>query len=289
MNPRRADILIICDGMADLPGLPGWLPPALGNLARMGRTDLIDNVPPALQVTSENAITTILGGDPSLLPGRGALEALGLGVDPAPGIMAARLDLPDRTITPDQSRRAVESLARYLHPAMRVIPGRGFRNILLRPSSLPLPVVPEVRIWGDSLLPAALPPVGPCTIIAAAPVVLGIARMLGLRSITPAGATGDVDSCFSAKTGAAIRQLTLGRRVCIHIEAPDEAAHRKDPALKRKLILAIDSSVILPLSDFALTAGRSLTVLSDHATDPITGQHLRGPVAAFTLSSSAGR
>ena len=286
---HSADILVICDGMADAPGPPGFLPHALRRLARMGHTALVDNVPSALDVTSENAIPTILGGDPSLLPGRGALEALGLGVGPAPGLMAARLDFPDRNMTPARGHIALDALRRELPDYVRLIEGRGFRHLLLRPVSCPLPTLAGVRIWGESLLPEKIPAAGTDTLIAAAPIVRGIARILGFRPLTPPGATGDVDTSLPAKTEAAIRLLTRGNRVCVHIEAPDEAAHRRDPALKRSVISAIDRLVISPLLDFALSAGRSLTVLSDHATDPITGLHVRGPVPAFTLSAPGGR
>lgn len=282
MNPLTADIIIICDGMADKPGCSLSLPPTLSWLRDNGNEALVDNVPTGMPVSSEIAISSILGADPSAIPGRGALEALGLGVTPSSGVIASRFDLSDRSLTPSQGHEVVCSLRTILPAGYSLVEGRGFRHLLLRPIDSSSISMPDVRIWGDSPLPGSVPLPGRNVMIAGAPVVLGLARFLGWRIPHVSGATGSVDTDLNAKTTAALNALAAGApKVCVHIEAPDEASHLLRPDLKNDIIRDIDTFVITPLIRFAESRHLSVVVLSDHAASPVSGSHLRGPVPAL--------
>lgn len=95
-------IIILGDGMAD------WAIPSLGSktllqaastpymdkLARMGRTGLLDTIPPGFHPGSEVANLSVLGYDlPTVYEGRGVLEAASMGVDIKDGELAMRCNL----------------------------------------------------------------------------------------------------------------------------------------------------------------------------------------------------
>lgn len=126
--------------------------------------------------------------------------------------------------------------------------------------------------WGEA---ACLELCGPealagAAAVTATPIVSGIARQLGMKIVTPKGATGDTDSDLAAKTAAA---LTLAKEyplVLLHIGGADEAAHRLLPEEKRAFLARVDREVTGPLA----ASGCRLLVTSDHGTSPYTGQHL---------------
>ena len=61
--------------------------------------------------------------------------------------------------------------------------------------------------------------------------------------------------------------------VLLHINGADEAAHRRDAAEKRAFLQKVDHVVLAEL----LASRHRITVVSDHGTDPETGQHRGGP------------
>ena len=98
----RNTLLIILDGMEDTayPSLGGMTPleaadaPALHALMRKADVSRFETVPAGMEVTSENAILSILGYDVAANPpSRGALEAVGLGIDLNDGEVAGRCSL----------------------------------------------------------------------------------------------------------------------------------------------------------------------------------------------------
>ena len=82
-------VIVIPDGMADEPidELDGQTPvmkantPNLDFIAKNGYTGFAKNVPDGMTPGSDVANTSIMGFDPSMLKGRGPLEAPSVGVD----------------------------------------------------------------------------------------------------------------------------------------------------------------------------------------------------------------
>lgn len=92
-------ILVIADGMADRPlkELDGKTPleaavkPAMNQIAENGVCGIIDPISPGIPPGSDTATLAFLGYDPmEVYSGRGALEAVGSGVEVLPGDVAFR-------------------------------------------------------------------------------------------------------------------------------------------------------------------------------------------------------
>jgi 2,3-bisphosphoglycerate-independent phosphoglycerate mutase len=108
-------------------------------------------------------------------------------------------------------------------------------------------------------------------------LVRGIGRALGLACPRVPGATGGEDADFGAKARAVLAALAEdphGPAVAVHVEAPDMAAHRRDPRAKAAVLERIDRDLVGPLA----AAGVRLVVTADHGTSSRTGRHLEGPV-----------
>lgn len=95
-------LIVLGDGMADeaIPSLDGKTPlqtaltPVMDFLAREGRCGMLDTVPKGFAPGSEIANMSLLGYDvEKQFEGRGSLEAASMGVEIAPGVMAARCNL----------------------------------------------------------------------------------------------------------------------------------------------------------------------------------------------------
>ena len=99
-------ILLVCDGMADLPlaTLGGRTPLAAAEAARLnalsarGRVGQADTSTPGLPVASDTAFLSLLGLDPARsYTGRAPLEAAGLGIPLSEGDRAVRCNLVSLT------------------------------------------------------------------------------------------------------------------------------------------------------------------------------------------------
>lgn len=125
-------------------------------------------------------------------------------------------------------------------------------------------------------------------IIAAVPLVKGIGKLTGMEVIDVEGATGRCDTDFRAKTAAAISALDEYDFVIIHVEACDEAAHRRSLLDKLEAISSIDRDIIVPLLREASVRGDiALAVISDHHTSSVTGKHSSDPVG-FAIKAPSG-
>ena len=117
-------------------------------------------------------------------------------------------------------------------------------------------------------------------VISAVDLIHGLARFAGAKSIHVDGATGLYNTNYKGKAEAAINALKEVEYVYLHIEAPDEAGHEGDVALKIKTIEDIDRLVVGPVLNFALYGKEPLTVafLPDHPTPCDIRTHTRKPV-----------
>lgn len=247
------EILVIPDGAAEpvRPGEPTSLErartPALDDLCRRGAVRAVATTPPGLRPGSETGIPTLLGAPPSEPVSRGLVEAAAAGIDVPAGARAWRCDAP----------RGYG--VRHL---------RGHRMLVVGPER------PSMTVWDDG---APLPRVlDASTVVVCGPgAAAGCGRLLGARVVIPPGATGAVVTDLGAKAVAALTALGEGaRRVVVHVAAPDEAAHERDPDAKVAAIEAIDALVIAPLA----ATGARIAVCPDHGADPHTGEHDGAPV-----------
>ena len=85
--------------------------------------------------------------------------------------------------------------------------------------------------------------------IGARGAAIGIARLMGARSIVPPGATGRLGTDLAGKATAALAAIDAGAaRVVVHVGAPDEAAHEHDADAKVAAIEAVDAQLLAPLA-----------------------------------------
>ena len=124
----------------------------------------------------------------------------------------------------------------------------------------------------------------PGLVIAAVDLVKGVAKCAGLAAPEVAGATGNLETDFSAKAAAAIEGLEDYDFVLVHVEAPDEASHQANAERKVWSLEQIDEKVVGPLLEcLERRPGSRIMVVSDHYTKISTKTHAREPVPFAVL------
>lgn len=109
----------------------------------------------------------------------------------------------------------------------------------------------------------------------------GIGMAAGLETKEIPGATGDLGTNLQEKFKCAKNFLRYNDLVLIHINAPDEESHSRNPKTKIQAIQNIDRDIVGPLVEFLETEFKDnyrIAVLSDHHTLLETGTHSREPV-----------
>ncbi len=287
------EVLVILDGASEpvRAGEPTSLEradtPTLDALAERGALSRVQTVPDGLVPGSEVAIPVLLGWTPIGPVDRGAVEAAAQGVPVPDGERAWRIDVRCPTggrASAVATARAADVL-RHGAPRHVVHPLGGHRLLLV--GSAPLPDVAlagrGLRVWPGGLVPPATLDEDTGVVIAAAGAAAGVARLLGARTVVPAGATGLPDSDLLAKVAAARAGLRGGYgRVVVHAGGADEAGHQHDAAAKVAFLERADRELIAPLADAVRAAGGVLRVLPDHGCDPATGAHDALPVPCLT-------
>ncbi len=115
--------------------------------------------------------------------------------------------------------------------------------------------------------------------ITAVDLLRGLAKLVGWKTIEVAGATGYLDTDYAAKGQAAIAALQTHDFVCVHVEAPDEAAHAGDAAAKIEAIERIDELIVGPVHSALKQQGDyRMIVTPDHPTLLRTKTHSHGDV-----------
>ncbi len=118
-------------------------------------------------------------------------------------------------------------------------------------------------------------------VISAVDLVKGIGAYAGMQVINVQGATGMSDTNYEGKADAAIKAFDDNDFVFVHIEAPDEAGHEKDGALKVKTIEDLDSRLLCRILE-GFKEPYAVAILPDHPTPIPIGTHTRDPVP-FTI------
>ncbi|MCK5477144.1 MAG: cofactor-independent phosphoglycerate mutase [Candidatus Aenigmarchaeota archaeon] len=114
------------------------------------------------------------------------------------------------------------------------------------------------------------------SLISAVDLIKGIGICAGLSVIDVPGATGLYDTNYEGKADYALKALQDGSDfVFIHVEAPDEAGHSRDAALKIKCIEDLDKRLIgRILNNF----DGNVMIVCDHFTPIDIGTHVRDRV-----------
>jgi 2,3-bisphosphoglycerate-independent phosphoglycerate mutase len=120
-------------------------------------------------------------------------------------------------------------------------------------------------------------------VISAVDLVKGIGTYAGMEIITVPGATGLYNTNYEGKADAALKALEDADLVLVHVEAPDEAGHVRDPALKVKTIEDLDKRLLGRILD-GLTEPYAISISPDHPTPISIGTHARDPVP-FAIKS----
>jgi 2,3-bisphosphoglycerate-independent phosphoglycerate mutase len=347
-------LLIVLDGLGDRSHkcldhqtpLQAAMTPGLDRIAALGANGLYHAGILGEALPSETAHLAMFGYDRAVFPGRGALEALGAGVDLAPGDVAvlahfAALEerngclrlIQDVPATADEEvQKLVSAVGEWEHAGVRIryVPVKGVFGVLV----LSGPVCPHFTDTGPmrdgSFLPELLPlaehatdlaarttagalkayltwayqrlnahpvnaartirglaavngmvtqragmlkPVMPFTerfglrgaSIASGAVFRGLGRYLGLDVSSPLQ-TGDLEQDFSASLTMALNTLATHDFAHLHTKAPDEAAHAKDPLLKKQVIETLDRVLTSALDALLGDPGLLLVVTADHST-----------------------
>ncbi len=122
--------------------------------------------------------------------------------------------------------------------------------------------------------------------ITAVDLARGLAMLIGFDLIDVPGATGFIDTNYRGKGSAAIQALEKYDLVFIHIEAPDEASHSGNAAMKKKAIEQIDKHIVGPVFE-ALKMYESwrILIMPDHPTPVRSCAHSPQPVP-FAMAGS---
>lgn len=133
------------------------------------------------------------------------------------------------------------------------------------------------------------------SVISGVNLIKGIGRCVGLDIIDVPGATGYIDTNYEGKADYALRSLEGKNFVLVHVEAPDEAAHLGDLAMKVKAIEDFDALVVGTVlkgleQKFGETEeGYRILVMPDHYTPVSVGTHTKEAVPFAIYDSQAQR
>lgn len=123
-------------------------------------------------------------------------------------------------------------------------------------------------------------------IVSAVDLLRGIGKCANMAVPEVKGATGYIDTDFTAKKNAAIELFENGADlVYIHMEAPDECGHRGEVENKIKSIELIDELVVGPMMDYLKGTPHSILVMPDHPTPLTLKTHVADPVPYLIYNS----
>jgi 2,3-bisphosphoglycerate-independent phosphoglycerate mutase len=112
------------------------------------------------------------------------------------------------------------------------------------------------------------------SVIAAATLIVGIGRAIGLEEVPVPGITGSADTNLGGKVKAALAELGKKEFVLLNIKGADEAGHDGLPVEKQEFISKVDAALepLLSLEETLVVAcGDHSTpcAIRDHSADPV--------------------
>ena len=123
-------------------------------------------------------------------------------------------------------------------------------------------------------------------VISAVDVVRGLGRATGLKIIDVPGATGYIDTDYTAKANYALAALDTLDFIYIHVEAPDESGHEGNLDHKLQAIEDIDKKLLATLrAGMAKRDSYRLVIVPDHKTPISLRTHEEGPVPFLLYDS----
>jgi len=147
----------------------------------------------------------------------------------------------------------------------------------------------QIWLWGQGTQPSFSPfkeAYGLSgAMITAVDLLQGMAKLIGWDVIEVPGATGFVDTNYEGKAEYALRALESVDMVYVHVEAPDEAGHMGDLALKIKALEDFDSRFLGTLLK-GLTEPHRIMILPDHPTPVSVKTHTREKVPFMIYDST---
>jgi 2,3-bisphosphoglycerate-independent phosphoglycerate mutase len=125
-------------------------------------------------------------------------------------------------------------------------------------------------------------------IISAVDLLKGIGIYAGFKVLNVKGATGYIDTDYTAKAQCALSALEEKDIVFVHVESPDEMGHEGNIEGKIQAIEDFDKKVVgVVLGGLKNFADFRIMVLSDHPTPISRKTHMNDP-SPFAVLSSAG-
>lgn len=117
-------------------------------------------------------------------------------------------------------------------------------------------------------------------VISAVDLIQGLGVYAGFQVIKVPGATGLYDTNYEGKAQAAMAALRDVDFVYLHVEAPDEAGHEGNVALKIRTIEDLDQRVVKSIVEQAATFTEpvAIAILPDHPTPCEVRTHVHDPV-----------
>lgn len=150
----------------------------------------------------------------------------------------------------------------------------------------------SIWLWGEGKRPA-LSPFEQLygikgAVISAVDLLKGIGKCAKMETPEVEGTTGYIDTNFEGKARAAVEALKNGCDFAyIHLEAPDECGHRREPENKVKSIEMIDSRVLpIVLDGLEEYDDYKIMILPDHPTPIVTATHAPDPVPFMIYQKS---
>lgn len=129
-------------------------------------------------------------------------------------------------------------------------------------------------------------------VVSAVDLIKGIGYCAGLDVIDVPGATGNVHTNFDGKAQAAIRALQNGADfVYVHLEAADEAGHRREVDNKVKAIELIDEKIVGPIVK-AMEESQTpfnMLIMPDHPTPLAIKTHTSDPIPYILYNSEKNK
>lgn len=125
-------------------------------------------------------------------------------------------------------------------------------------------------------------------VISAVDLLKGIGKCAKMEVPEVEGATGYIDTNFKGKAEAAVEALQNGCDFAyIHMEAPDECGHRREPENKVRAIEMIDEQVLpIVLEGLKAYDDYKILILPDHPTPIVTATHAGDPVPFMMYQKS---
>ena len=127
--------------------------------------------------------------------------------------------------------------------------------------------------------------------ISAVDLLKGIGKFSEMNVVDVDGATGYIDTNFTGKAAAALKELADGQDlVYIHVEAPDECGHRHEIENKVKAIEIIDKEILgMMLPELEKYDDYKIMILPDHPTPIALKTHTNDPVPFMIYQKSIKR